>query len=200
MSDLFNNIKLGFPRWLADFCHNEVLCSNSIEERMDWVIALSAENVRQGTGGPFAAGVFDLNRKEWLSLAVNSVEIMGTSIAHAEILALLWAQKKNGYYDLSAGGRSCELVTSTEPCAMCLGAIHWSGISRLVCGARTEDAERIGFDEGCKPRAGLDCLVRGGVEVINNIHRERAVETLDEYCQNGGRIYNSLLYKKSSEK
>jgi tRNA(Arg) A34 adenosine deaminase TadA len=26
----------------------------------------------------------------------------------------------------------CTLYTSTEPCAMCAGAIHWSGIGRVV--------------------------------------------------------------------
>ena len=41
-----------------------------------------------------------------------------------------------------------EMVASTQPCAMCLGATPWSGIRRLVCGARDEDAEEIGFDEG----------------------------------------------------
>jgi tRNA(Arg) A34 adenosine deaminase TadA len=42
------------------------------------------------------------------------------------------------------------MVVSTEPCALCLGAIPWSGIRRLVCGARDEDARSIGFDEGEK--------------------------------------------------
>ena len=27
---------------------------------------------------------------------------------------------------------TCTLYTSTEPCAMCAGAIHWSGIGRVV--------------------------------------------------------------------
>jgi tRNA(Arg) A34 adenosine deaminase TadA len=30
--------------------------------------------------------------------------------------------------------RSCTLYSSTEPCAMCSGAIYWSGISRVVYG------------------------------------------------------------------
>ncbi|GAB4196668.1 MAG: nucleoside deaminase [Roseiflexaceae bacterium] len=28
----------------------------------------------------------------------------------------------------------CTLYTSTEPCAMCAGAIHWAGIGRVVYG------------------------------------------------------------------
>ncbi|MET0144655.1 MAG: nucleoside deaminase [Ilumatobacteraceae bacterium] len=30
--------------------------------------------------------------------------------------------------------RTCTLVSSTEPCAMCAGAIYWSGISHVVFG------------------------------------------------------------------
>ena len=55
-------------------------------------------------------------------------------------------------HDLGANGFPIhELVTSCEPCSMCLGAITWSGIRGLACGARGSDAESIGFDEGPKP-------------------------------------------------
>jgi hypothetical protein len=37
---------------------------------------------------------------------------------------------------------------------MCFGAIPWSGRRRLVSGARSSDAEDIGFDEGPKRRVG----------------------------------------------
>lgn len=33
----------------------------------------------------------------------------------------------------------CTLYTSTEPCAMCAGAIHWSGIGRVVYGLGEDD-------------------------------------------------------------
>jgi hypothetical protein len=58
-----------------------------------------------------------------------------------------------------------ELVASTQPCAMCLGATPWSGVRHLVCGARDEDAEEIGFDEGMKPADWIRSLEERGITV-----------------------------------
>jgi tRNA(Arg) A34 adenosine deaminase TadA len=67
---------------------------------------------------------------------VNVVVTHNCSILHAEMVAIALAQKKLGRYDISDEGKSdYELVASTELCAMCFGAIPWSGVTRLVCGA-----------------------------------------------------------------
>jgi tRNA(Arg) A34 adenosine deaminase TadA len=73
---------------------------------------------------------------------------------------------------------------------MCLGAVTWSGIRRLVCGARGSDAEEIGFDEGEKPANWVDALERRGIAVLRDIRREQAAMVLKEYCAAGGVIYN----------
>jgi len=39
----------------------------------------------------------------------------------------------------------CTLYTSCEPCPMCLGAIYWSNISRVVFANTQEDAANIDF-------------------------------------------------------
>ena len=39
------------------------------------------------------------------------------------------------------------LYASCEPCPMCLGAIYWARISRLVYAASKDDAARAGFDD-----------------------------------------------------
>jgi len=51
--------------------------------------------------------------------------------AHAEIVALRRAAKKEGNYRLP----DCDLYVTVEPCAMCLGAIVQARIRRLVFGA-----------------------------------------------------------------
>jgi tRNA(Arg) A34 adenosine deaminase TadA len=126
-----------------------------------------------------------------LASGINLVVTEHCSLLHAEVVALLHAQLKVGTHDLSAAGLpSYELVASTEPCAMCLGAVTWSGIRRLVCGARREDAENIGFDEGEKPSAWRDALKRRGIVVMEEILRDEAVAVLREYRACGGAIYN----------
>ena len=79
------------------------------------------------------------------------------------MVAIALAQQAIGSYDLGGEGRPIhELVTSTEPCAMCLGAIPWSGVRRVLCGARGEDACEIGFDEGAKPADWVGRVAQAG--------------------------------------
>ena len=80
-----------------------------------------------------------------------------------------------------------ELVSSCEPCAMCLGATLWSGVRRLVTGATKADAEAIGYDEGPVFPESYAHLERRGIEVVRrNSSRggERAVADLPG-CRGG---------------
>ena len=113
------------------------------------------------------------------------------SILHAEMVAIALAQKNLGRFDLGDGGRfEFELFATTEPCAMCFGAIPWSGISRLVCGARKEDAQTIGFDEGPKPENWVQALSDRGIDVVSDVCRQKAATVLKNYASSGGLIYN----------
>jgi tRNA(Arg) A34 adenosine deaminase TadA len=115
------------------------------------------------------------------------------SLLHAEMVAIALAQKALGRYDLGDGGKfNCELVTSTEPCAMCFGAVPWSGVTRLVCAARDEDARAIGFDEGAKLPDWQLALEQRGITVTRDLLRADAVSILQEYASKGGLIYNGL--------
>jgi len=157
--------------------------------RMDLAISLAAENVRRRTGGPFGAVVLERRTGRVVAVGVNRVESTGLSFAHAEMLALSLAHHAHGHHDLAARGPALELVTSSEPCAMCFGAIPWSGITRLVCGARASDAEEIGFDEGAKPRDWVRALEQRGVEVLRDVRRKEAVAVLRAYADAGATIY-----------
>ena len=158
---------------------------------MRLVIALARENVARRTGGPFGAAVFDAGTRRLIAAGVNLVVAGHASWAHAEIVACALAQQILGHHDLgSAGMPVCELVTSVEPCAMCLGAIPWSGVRRVVCGARGEDAASVGFDEGPKHPEWISELGRRGVEVIRDVKRDLARDVLEAYAARGGPIYN----------
>jgi len=136
--------------------------------------------------------VFEGATGRLVSAGVNLVETANCSIAHAEIVAISLAQRAVGHYDLGCEGMPrCELVTSTEPCAMCLGAIPWSGVRRVVCGARGEDACAIGFDEGAKPADWVGELRRREIEVVRGVLREEAKAVLQQYAGTGGTIYNA---------
>jgi tRNA(Arg) A34 adenosine deaminase TadA len=132
-----------------------------------------------------------------ISVGINLVERSNCSVLHAEIVALVLAQEILKNYDLGASGMpECELVSSVEPCAMCFGALPWSGIRRLVCGASGKDVKAIGFDEGDKVNDWAGSLERRGIEVLRDVCRADANEALMKYKSIGGRIYNSEAAKK----
>ncbi len=185
------DIEIHLPAWLRDYAHTYVPRTD-LDARMAFVIGAAMRNVTHDSGGPFAAGVFEIASGKLVGLGVNLVTTENLSLLHAEMLALATAQRTLGNYDLGAPGLPAhELVTSAEPCAMCFGAVPWSGVRRVVCGARSIDAERIGFDEGPKSRNWVKALEQRGITVLRDVGREDAVRVFTEYCRRGGRIYNS---------
>jgi tRNA(Arg) A34 adenosine deaminase TadA len=178
------------PEWVGPLVDRSPQTFPTIDDRMAFVIGLSRQNIRHQTGGPFAAAVFDENGR-LMAPGVNTVISANCSILHAEIMAIALAQKAVGRYDLGDGGKfRFELLASTEPCAMCFGAIPWSGIRVLVCGARSADAEAIGFDEGPKPRDWVAALTQRGIAVKRDVMRDAAAAVLKAYAAGGGQIYN----------
>ena len=145
------DIVLRLPPWLRVLAEQESRGPDSTESRMRFAIEIARQNVEHRTGGPFGAAVFEAASGRVVGVGVNLVEASNCSMAHAEMIAIALAQQAVERYDLSAGGGVYELATSVEPCAMCLGAIPWSGLRRVLCGAHGADAAAIGFDEGTKP-------------------------------------------------
>lgn len=191
---VFPSIALSLPEWLGDLVPAGGITLSTVEARMEWVVRLSRLNVEQGTGGPFGAAIFESSTGRLIAPGVNLVVPAACSVAHAEMVAIMLAQKVLGSFDLGGEGQPvCELVASTEPCAMCLGAIPWSGVRKLVCGARKEDAEAYGFDEGDRPVRWIDGLGQRGIEVVCDVAREQASGVLQQYVELGGMAYNGRL-------
>jgi tRNA(Arg) A34 adenosine deaminase TadA len=159
--------------------------------RMRFVLTLARENIVHG-GGPFAAAVFERDSGRLLGAGVNRVVAGHCAAAHAEILALSLAQGRVGNHDLGAAGLpDCELVSSAEPCTMCFGAVIWSGVRGLVCGATSEDVVALGFDEGPRPADWATQLQARGIAVVTSVLREEARALLQAYRSGGGPIYNA---------
>jgi tRNA(Arg) A34 adenosine deaminase TadA len=184
------DIVMSMPSWLTSVVR-PTQRFETLEARMELAISLASENVRRGTGGPFGAAVFEVETGRLIAPGVNRVVPLNCSIAHAEMMAIALAQSLCSTYDL--GGPSmpaCELVTSVEPCAMCFGALPWSGVRRLVCGATARDARAIGFDEGPRPADWTKRLEQRGIAVELEVLREGARHVLERYATEGGEIYN----------
>ena len=188
----FPGVTLRLPDWVAELLSGKDRVYPTAEDRMRLAVGLARENVRRGTGGPFGAAVFERASGRLLAPGVNLVVGSGCSVFHAEMVAIMVAQRIAGTFDL--GGEDLppyELVASTEPCAMCLGATPWSGVRGLVTGARDEDARAVGFDEGAKTTEWAASLEDRGISVKPDVLRDEAVAVLREYADRGGEIYNS---------
>jgi tRNA(Arg) A34 adenosine deaminase TadA len=154
------------------------------------VVEFSRLNVLHRTGGPFGAAVFEHRSGKLIAAGVNVVVESLCSHAHAEMIALAAAEQRLQTHDLGRHSPLLELVTSTEPCTMCLGAIIWSGIRHVVCGATGNDAEKTGFDEGPKSADWKKSLEEREITVRTGCCRNEARSVLLEYRERGGIVYN----------
>ena len=103
-------------------------------------VALATGSVTDG-GGPFGALVLRAGRV--IATGTNLVTGELDPTAHAEITAIRRACRELGGFRLDG----CVLVSSCEPCPMCLGAVLWARVDRVVYVADREDAARGGFDD-----------------------------------------------------
>ncbi len=103
-------------------------------------IEIARTGIHNG-GGPFGA-VITKNGKI-IAEAFNRVVLSNDPTAHAEMLAIRKAAAELMSHDLS----DCTLYSSCEPCPMCLGAIYWSRIKKVVYSCDRTDAEKAGFSD-----------------------------------------------------
>lgn len=150
---------------------------------MRFAIAVAGENVARGSGGPFGAVVRADSTGEIVSVGVNLVPPTGNPVLHAETVAISLAA------DRLAGGEALTLFASCEPCIMCLGALHWSGIKRVVSAALKADAETVGFSEGAGTRELRAEMAARGVTFEDGLLREEGAEVLRTYMASGNAIY-----------
>ena len=177
------------PQWLQDEMQNSTQAIPEEHRRMEYVIGLARRNIEKGTGGPFGAAVFERGSGKLIAVGVNLVMRSNCSHAHAEMIAIALAEQKLGVYSLSEAPGEYELVSSCEPCSMCFGAIPWSGVTRVVSGAKDADARSIGFDEGPKPNSWVSALEERGIEVVEGLCRDEALGVMRAYVESGGVIY-----------
>jgi tRNA(Arg) A34 adenosine deaminase TadA len=137
-------------------------------------IGLAARS-RAAGNHPFGALVVGANG-EILAEAVNrSVPGKGDATGHAELEAVRAASAAHA----SGALRTATLYSSAEPCAMCAGAIYWSGIGRVVYGLSEARLLALTGNHPENPTLALPCrevFARGqrAVEVIGPLLEDEA--------------------------
>jgi guanine deaminase len=105
-------------------------------------VELSRIHMEQGQGGPFGAVIVDPSGKV-IAEGWNQVTSAHDPTAHAEVVAIRRACEAIGSHDLHGH----VIYSSCEPCPMCLSAIYWARLGRLVFANSRDEAAAIGFDD-----------------------------------------------------
>jgi guanine deaminase len=103
-------------------------------------VEIASNGIQRG-GGPFGAVLSKGNKV--ISEGYNRVVLSNDPTAHAEILVIREAAAILKTHDLS----ECTIYCSCEPCPMCLGAIYWAGIRKVVYACDRNDAAGAGFND-----------------------------------------------------
>ena len=111
----------------------------------------------------------------------NTVWRDGDPTAHAEVNCIRAAARALGSIALPG----CTLYSTTEPCPMCLAAIHWAKIERVVFGATIADAAAAGFAELHVDAKLLAEMGKSHLRVEAGLLREECAALFDEWKRAG---------------
>lgn len=107
-----------------------------LQQAIDLAVKSASEN-----GGPFGALI--VKDDKVIGMGHNQVTEHCDPSAHAEIMAIRDACKALNSHQLN----NCTIYSSCEPCPMCMSAIYWARIPKLIYAATAEDAAKAGFDD-----------------------------------------------------
>ncbi len=150
----------------------------SAQDFMRLAIRKAQEGIAAGQS-PFGSAI--VRGGEVIAVTHNSVWRSCDPTAHAEVNCIREAATalKSIFFP------GCTLYSTTEPCPMCLSAIHWARIERVIFGATIADAAAAGFSE-----LGVDAKVlakMGGspLQVDSGLLREECADLFVQWQQSG---------------
>jgi guanine deaminase len=151
---------------------------------MNQAIEQARKTMNSDIGGPFGALIVD-EKGTVVAVSSNSVLQDHDPTAHAEINAIRQAGKILGTHDLS----KYTLYTTAYPCPMCMGAILWANIKKVVYGCRPEDADAIGFRDDFMYRFIQSGCHEESLLSISEKHRSDCLKLFAEYHAKEKKLY-----------
>jgi tRNA(Arg) A34 adenosine deaminase TadA len=148
------------------------------EDYMRLAIRKAQEGIAAGQS-PFGSAIVRLG--EVVAVTHNTVWRDGDPTAHAEVNCIRAAARELKTIFL----HGCVLYSTTEPCAMCLSAIHWAKIERVVFGATIADAQQAGFSELCIAAKDLVRQACSPVQVEDGLLRSDCADLFSQWLKSG---------------
>ena len=151
-------------------------------EAMRLAIRKAQEAIAAGQS-PFASVI--VRGDDVVAVTHNTVWRDTDPTAHAEVNCIRAAAAALRTISL----RGCTLFSTAEPCPMCLSAIHWAKIDRVVYGAAIADATAAGFSELAVAAKTLAQMGHSPVRVEGGLLRDECAALFDQWRAAGGKAY-----------
>lgn len=104
---------------------------------------------------------------------------------HAEIVAIKKAVQPHRYSFL----KNCTIYSTTEPCLMCFGAIHWARIKRLVYGTSLDIPAECGFNELKIYNKQLKEITGSKIEIVPGVLEKECEQLFKDWKRYHGGTY-----------
>jgi len=146
------------------------------------LMRLAIDKTREGiAAGQSPFGSVIVKAGKVVAATHNTVWRTCDPTAHAEVNCIRQAAITLRLIDL----HGCELFSTTEPCPMCMSAIHWAKIDRVVYGATIGDAADAGFCELYVPAKDLVAMGKSPVKVESGLLRAECAALFAEWKKAG---------------
>jgi tRNA(Arg) A34 adenosine deaminase TadA len=147
-------------------------------EYMRLAIRTAQEGIASGQS-PFGSVI--VRDGQVVAATHNTVWRDSDPTAHAEVNCIRRAALALKTIEL----HGCTLFSTTEPCPMCLSAIHWAKLDRVVFGASIADAAAAGFHELHVDARVLAEMGQSPVRVDSGLLRDECAELFRQWQQAG---------------
>lgn len=129
-------------------------------------------------------GAIIVKDNEIIGRSDTEVPVSKTAYSHAELRAIEDAMEHLGGHLCAEGGKGCTIYSSCEPCAMCMGAILYTGIERLVYGATLEDSRECVNDILAHSKEVANICNNRKISIVSEFERDEAVKVLKNWKKN----------------
>ena len=147
------------------------------EEYINIVIEISKK-------APYPYGAVIVKDNQIIGRSDANTAVSKSAFSHAELVAIENAMEHLGGHLCAEGGKGVTIYSSCEPCAMCMGAILYTGIERLVYGATLEDSKECVNEILAKAESVANACNNRNIEITHELEREKAVEVLKYWRKN----------------
>jgi len=151
-----------------------------LNDFIDEALQQAHRAVKEKSGGPFGAVIVCNN--QIIGRGFNTVIRDNDPTAHAEMNAIRNAAGKLKNADLS----NCFLVTTSEPCPMCLMAARWARLLKIYYIAPCSLASHYGFQDEELYKS----IREAGIEMVElNEFHQQVEDVFKLWKEEGGRLY-----------